>query len=175
MQQTYAGFGRVIEIYVREADLNRLNELSDLGSAVSLDFETNTESKAVDNSCTGDLQPKAAHNFLAIILFFTPLKICNLNRVGYHVNITTSNFRGEYGGLDASYRREPVMVIVPRSIFLITNDDRTIKLQVRNAEILGIRLLCETESEILDVHHSSWNKRAYPLRKSVEDERSYPY
>ncbi|KAL8090598.1 hypothetical protein AgCh_039881 [Apium graveolens] len=148
--QIYSGFGRVIEIYAKEADLNRVNESSDLGSAVSLDFETNTESEALVNSCTGDLQQKAAHNFLAMILFFTPLKIFNLNRVGYHVNITTSTFTGEYRGLDASYRREPVMVIVPRSIFLITNDDRTIKLQVRNAEILGIRLLCETESEILD-------------------------
>ncbi|KAK1352144.1 hypothetical protein POM88_053648 [Heracleum sosnowskyi] len=98
------------------------------------------------------LLPNESHNFMAIILCFQRPKYAVLGmNIQYSVKNTTSGFIwSSYTHDFSSYGS--LMVIVPKSIFSVTDDDHRIELTIadNSAEIVGIHLLYNTETETIE-------------------------
>ena len=114
---------------------------------------------------TLDLQPDVSQNFLGMILCFKYCDDEGFYRLDYSVKTTTSNLKCSYDGLYAHYYNESWMVVVPRSVFTVTDADYSIEL-VANQDILGVHLLYKME--IPKIEHDS-------TKGQVQDEGSYPF
>lgn len=68
---------------------------------------------------------------------------------GYSVTKTTSGLIWS-NILDVPGKYESLMVMVPKSIFLITDDDHKIELIADTVIIVGIHLLYKTETTVID-------------------------
>ncbi|XP_017235570.1 disease resistance protein RPV1 isoform X2 [Daucus carota subsp. sativus] len=147
--QIYSGFGHEVKIYARSAEFpDWISRSRDSGSTVTL-----------------DLQPDVSQNFLGMILCFKYCDDEGFYRLDYSVKTTTSNLKCSYDGLYAHYYNESWMVVVPRSVFTVTDADYSIEL-VANQDILGVHLLYKME--IPKIEHDS-------TKGQVQDEGSYPF
>ncbi|KAK1352152.1 hypothetical protein POM88_053656 [Heracleum sosnowskyi] len=90
------------------------------------------------------LLPNESHNFMGIILFFQWPRLMNIQ---YSVKNTTSGFIWSSGGPDF-FIFYSLMVIVPKSIFSVTDDDHIIELTITDdrVEMIGIHLLYNTDN-----------------------------
>lgn len=98
-------------------------------------LDWNSESSHLQANTYSDLLPNVSHNFLGMILFFVPFQTYTLT---YNIKNTTSDSIWESDSFDGC--PELVMVIVPRSIFTVSDGDG-IRLTSENANIYGIHLL----------------------------------
>lgn len=139
MQQTVSGFGQRIIIYIEPTGFP--------------DW--------ISQSSNTDLPLMACHDFLAMIFC---LKLSRfLYKIDYSVKNITSDFIWSES-LSIPYGYDSiVMVIVPRSIFPIRDEDYGIELTSNLKVIHGIHLLYKPE-----IGKSS------STSVNVEDERSYP-
>ncbi|KAL8090673.1 hypothetical protein AgCh_039925 [Apium graveolens] len=100
--------------------------------------------------------PNESHNFIGIILCFEIINTLYGVYFGYSVKNTTSGFIWSSDNLDVPSFGS-LMVIVPKSIFSVTDDDNTIELTANNNVIIvGIHLLYKTETktaaDVLEKH-----------------------
>ncbi|XP_074359277.1 TMV resistance protein N-like isoform X2 [Apium graveolens] len=109
-------------------------------------LETPSRASEYSESVYAELLPNESHNFMGIILCFNdPIQSC----VGFNYSVknTTSGFMRSYSSDVPGYEGFDwlMMVIVPKSIFSITDDDNTIELTVdKRVNLVGIHLLYNT-------------------------------
>lgn len=90
-----------------------------------------------------DLLPNASHNFLGMILCFKP----DSNSITYTVKSTTSDLM--YNSEDFNLSSDLVMVVVPRSIFAVTDGDNRIEITSDFEIIVGIHSLYKSENKLV--------------------------
>ncbi|XP_063943682.1 TMV resistance protein N-like isoform X2 [Daucus carota subsp. sativus] len=102
------------------------------------------------------LLPNESHNFMGFIICFDRY-ISESSRCDFSVKSTTSGFIWSEGGHGSQSK---MMVMVPKSMFSITDEDHGIEFTTDNLRFLGIHLLYKTETEMIDdveKHESSFN------------------
>ncbi|XP_074359467.1 uncharacterized protein LOC141698600 isoform X2 [Apium graveolens] len=95
------------------------------------------------------LLPNESHNFMGIILCFNDPGYFRSSTFGFSVKNTRSGFIWRSGSLDIR-RKSEVMVIVPKSIFPVRDDDHRIEFTADNTKFVGIHLLYNTETEMIE-------------------------
>ncbi|KAK1382361.1 hypothetical protein POM88_020096 [Heracleum sosnowskyi] len=130
--QIYSGLGHEIIICTKFPDWISLS--SNRGSTVSL-----------------ELLPNVSHNFLGMILCF---KSFEDSVISYSVKNTNKDF--VWSGKSYISYHTSMMIIVPKSIFSISDGDEKIELTA-DAEILGIHLMHKNECDdtIVNVERNS--------------------
>ncbi|KAL8090595.1 TMV resistance protein N-like [Apium graveolens] len=147
--QIYSEFGHQIEIYIGNAKFpDWISQSSNLGSPLSL-----------------DLPPNVSQNYLAMILCFKHWGNKKSYRRNFSVKTSTSNFIWSGDAHCTPDYHESCMIIVPRSILLVSDGNDKIEIAAE-AEIYGIHLLYQTETTMTDGYNST--------AVIVEDEGSYP-
>ncbi|KAK1356794.1 hypothetical protein POM88_050050 [Heracleum sosnowskyi] len=119
-----------------ENSLDSISQSSDSGSTISSDLACQKIQWSID------LPPNVSHNFLGMILCFN-YPVDKFYIIEYSIENTTSGFRLS-DSLYNSHNTESLMVIVPRSIFSVSDGDHRVELTA-NIEIHGIHLLYKTE------------------------------
>ncbi|XP_063938664.1 TMV resistance protein N-like [Daucus carota subsp. sativus] len=174
--EIYSGFGHEIKIYTSAEFPDWINESLDL-----------SESANSESTLSLNLVPDVSHNFLAMILCFTHLG----GYINYVSTYSVKNIRSDFVWTGSFYiNNGPLMIIVPRSDFPVTEGDDKIELTAPRVKIHGIHLLYKTEEATTTDEYSSstvnvGNKRSYDFvqhideydsitASNVEDGRSYP-
>ncbi|KAK1352154.1 hypothetical protein POM88_053658 [Heracleum sosnowskyi] len=146
--KVYSEFGHQIDVHVSEF-MGQKTDPQWLDWIIESPYWTSESSESSDSESTtvyADLLPNESHNFMGIILCFQRPKYAPLG-FGYSVKNTTSGFIWSSGGPDM-FSNSWLMVIVPKSIFSVTDDDHRIELTTHvNVKFVGIHLLYNTETE----------------------------
>ena len=122
-----------------------------------------SESANSGSTVSLDLAPNVSHNFLAMILCFTHLG----GYINYATTYSVKNVTSDFVWTGSFYiNNGPLMVIVPRSDFPVTEGDDKIELTAPRVKIHGIHLLYKTEEATTTDEYSSstvdvGNKRSY--------------
>ncbi|KAK1385870.1 hypothetical protein POM88_023605 [Heracleum sosnowskyi] len=143
LKTVYSEFGRQINVHVPPF-MDQKTDPQWFDWRIESPYWT-SESSESPTTVYAHLLPNESHNFMAIILCFQRQKYV-LKNIQYSVKNTTSGFIWSSCYPDfSSY--DSVMVIVPKSIFSVTDDDHRIELTTHDdrVEMIGIHLL-QTES-----------------------------
>ncbi|KAK1352142.1 hypothetical protein POM88_053646 [Heracleum sosnowskyi] len=149
--KVYSEFGRQINVHVPPF-MDQKTDPQWFDWRIESPYWTSESSEYPESTTTvyAHLLPNESHNFMAIILCFQRQKFV-LKNIQYSVKNTTSGFIWSSCYRDLSSYGS-VMVIVPKSIFSVTDDDHRIELTIADdrVEMLGIHLLYNTETETIE-------------------------
>lgn len=125
-QQTYSGFGNVIRIYpgVEMYLPSWISQLHDSESRRRVSL---------------DLTPSTSHNFLGTILCFKEATSVHGNENTYSIKNTRSGFK--WSSSIHNYYTDGLIIIVPESIFSVTDGDHRIEFAAAGREFFAIHLL----------------------------------
>ncbi|KAK1352156.1 hypothetical protein POM88_053660 [Heracleum sosnowskyi] len=143
--KVYSEFGHQIDVHVPKF-MGQKTDPRWLDWRIESPYWTSKSSES-PTTVYAHLLPNESHNFMAIILCFQRQKFV-LKNIQYSVKNTTSGFMwSSYNHDFFSYGA--LMVIVPKSIFSVTDDDHRIELTIadNSVEIVGIHLLSTREQK----------------------------
>ncbi|KAL8090587.1 TMV resistance protein N-like [Apium graveolens] len=129
--QAYSGFERQINIYVAHFP----EWIKPSGELTAGPVNNVLGNQCTESTWSVDLLPNVWHNIFGLIICFEPSKT-------YSVAYSLKNVATDFIWSSKSYNcyRKSLMVVVPRSIFLVKDGDHRIELRA-NAEIYGIHIL----------------------------------
>ncbi|KAK1382292.1 hypothetical protein POM88_020027 [Heracleum sosnowskyi] len=147
--KVYSEFGHQISVYVSKV-LDEKSRHRWAGWITESPYWT-SESSDSETTVYAHLLPNESHNFMGIILCFSnAVRSRRSSTFSFSVKNTTSGYIWRSGSLDVPYVSE-VMVIVPKSISPVRDDDHRIEFTAdNNVKIVGIHLLYNTETEIVE-------------------------
>ncbi|XP_063940300.1 TMV resistance protein N-like isoform X2 [Daucus carota subsp. sativus] len=124
--QTYSGFGNVIRIYpgVKMYLPSWISQLHDSESRRRVSL---------------DLTPSTSHNFLGTILCFKEATSVHWNENTYSIKNIRSGFK--WSSSIHNYYTDGLIIIVPESIFSVTDSDHRIEFTAAGREFFAIHLL----------------------------------
>ncbi|KAK1382379.1 hypothetical protein POM88_020114 [Heracleum sosnowskyi] len=139
--QTYSGFGRQINIYIAHFP----EWIKPSGGSTAGLVNDVFGKQCLESTWSVDLLPNVCHNIFGLIICFRPSKT-------YSITYSLKNVTSDFIWSSKSYNsyRKSLMVVVPRSIFLVRDGDHRIELKA-NVEIYGIHLLNKMIEESTNV------------------------
>ncbi|KAK1352151.1 hypothetical protein POM88_023589 [Heracleum sosnowskyi] len=146
--KVYSEFGRQINVQVPEF-MHHKTDPQCLDWRIESPYWTCKSSEYPESTTVyAHLLPNESRNFMGIILCFQRPRRMNIQ---YSVKNTTSGFIWSSCGPDF-FIYGSLMVIVPKSIFSVTDDDHRIELTITDdrVEMIGIHLLYNTETETIE-------------------------
>ncbi|KAK1382304.1 hypothetical protein POM88_020039 [Heracleum sosnowskyi] len=114
-------------------------------------FWTSESRNSESTTVYAHLLPNESHNFMGIVLCFSePEAYINFfSKSGCSVKNTTSGFIWRSDNLYVPFM-SVMMVIVPKSKFLISDDHHRIEVTADHAKVIGIHLLYKTKPEMIE-------------------------